>query len=240
MNLIIINNIAIEVTKKDIKHIHLSVMPPNGKVKISAPLTVTDDALNAFASSKLSWIKEQLKKLDKQERESRREYITGESFFFLGRKYRISVIVDQSRNLEIKCDKVILTVKATDTLEQKEVFVKEWYRRELKSLLTEIIEKWSNKTNLHPSSWLIKDMKTKWGSCNLKTKNLLFTLQLAKKPVECIEYVVLHELCHLKIEKHNQEFTELLDSYMPNWRERKGNLNSFILDYINAGETNAN
>jgi hypothetical protein len=207
-------------------------MPPNGKVKISAPLTVTDDALHAFASSKLSWIKEQLKKMGKQERESEREYITGESFFLFGRKYRISIVIGEKRKIEIKGDKVIMTVKATDSLEQKELFVKEWYRGELKKVLTDLIEKWSSKTNLHPASWIIKDMKTKWGSCNSKTKHLLFTLQLAKKPIDCIEYVVLHELCHLKVEKHNADFTELLDSYMPNWRELKGKLNLFILDYI--------
>jgi len=232
MDSIVINNFHIEVKKKDIKNIHLSVLPPNGKIKISAPLSVTDEALHAFASSRLSWIKEQLKKIDKQERESRREYVSGESFYLLGKRYLLNVIVGSQRDITIKSDRIILQTIEGDSEKQKSSFVDKWYRKRLKEVLEELIEKWSEKLNLRPTTWQIRNMKTKWGSCNSEKSNLLFALQLVKKPIDCIEYVVLHEICHLRHKKHNTDFLKILDDNMPNWRGRKDMLNSFILDYI--------
>lgn len=232
MNLIILNNIEIQVTRKRIKNIHLSVMPPNGIVKISAPIEITDDALIAFASSKLSWIKEQISKFSSQERESKREYVSGESFYLFGKRYLLNINYGKRNNIRLTNDRAILEIKNNLTEEQKTNYVSKWYRNQLKNKLSELIKIWSNKIKLLPDSWQIKDMKTKWGSCTKKSKKLWFNLQLAKKPIECIEYVVVHELIHLKHEKHNDNFKSMLSTYMSNWQDRKDKLNSFILDYI--------
>lgn len=233
MNLILLNNIEIQVTKKDIKNIHLSVMPPNGLVKISVPNGITDDAIIAFASSKLGWIKKQINNFRAQERESKRQFVSGESFYLFGKKYLSNVNLGAKNDIFLKNDRVIITFKKNMTEIQKSNFVEKWYRNNLKKTLNEQITKWSQKINLFPKSWQIKTMKTKWGSCTNDKQKLWFNLQLAKKPIECIEYVVLHELVHLKFKKHNDDFNNYLFTYMPNWKERKDELNSFVLDYIN-------
>lgn len=232
MNLIILNNIEIQVTKKKIKNLHLSVMPPNGSVKISAPIEVSDDAIIAFASSRLGWIKAQIATFENHERESKREYVSGESFYLFGRRYLLNVIHTNKNKIEIQNDRIILGLKKNTTNDQKINFVTNWYRNELRKELKKLLEIWQTRTRLIPESWQIKDMKTKWGSCTKNKGKLWFNLQLAKKPIECIEYVVLHELIHLKVEKHNNEFKNLMQQYMPNWQERKNRLNNFILDYI--------
>lgn len=233
MNLIILNNIEIQVTKKKIKNLHLSVMPPNGSVKISAPIEVSDDAIIAFASSRLGWIKAQIATFENHERESKREYVSGESFYLFGRRYLLNVIHTNKNKMEIQNDRIILGLKKNTTNDQKINFVTNWYRNELRKELKKLLEIWQTRTMLIPESWQIKDMKTKWGSCTKNKGKLWFNLQLAKKPIDCIEYVVLHELIHLKVEKHNNEFKNLMQQYMPNWQERKSTLNNFILDYIN-------
>lgn len=233
MNLIILNNIEIQVTKKKIKNLHLSVMPPNGTVKISAPLEVSDDAIIAFASSRLSWIKAQISTFEKHERESKREYVSGESFYLLGKRYLLNLVPSSRNKIEISNDRIFFNIKNNITNEQKERFILNWYRKKLKEVINKLLNIWTNKTDLKPSSWQIKDMKTKWGSCTKNKAKLWFNLQLAKKPVDCIEYVVLHELIHLRIEKHNDEFKNLMQQYMPDWQERKARLNNFILDYMN-------
>ncbi len=232
MSIIALNNIEIIVTRKHIKNIHLSVLPPNGLVKISAPIEITDDAILAFASSRLTWIRSQITNCKRQERESKREYVSGESFYLFGKRYLLNINKGRKNHLSVENDRAILTVKSGVTDEQKYRFVSLWYRKQLKDMLQKCIEVWSQKTSLFPDNWQIKEMKTKWGSCTKSKKKLWFNLQLVKKPIECIEYVVLHELIHLKYEKHNNDFTSMLTVYMPNWKERKGLLNSFILDFI--------
>lgn len=232
MNLIILNNIEIQVTKKNIKNLHLSVMPPNGTVKISAPFEVSDDAIIAFASSRLNWIRAQIATFEKHERESKREYVSGESFYLFGKRYLLNTIQANKNNLEIQNDRIFLSLKKNKSNEQKINFVNNWYRIKLRVELKKLLAIWQEKTNLIPESWQIKDMKTKWGSCTKNKAKLWFNLQLVKKPIECIEYVVLHELIHLRVEKHNNEFKNLMHQYMPDWQERKNKLNNFILDYI--------
>ena len=232
MNLIILNNIEIQVTKKNIKNLHLSVMPPNGIVKISAPTEITDDAIIAFASSRLTWIKTQIANFKTQARESKREYVSGESFYLFGKRYLLNINKGKKNDLLIDNDRAFLTLKTDITDKQKQHFVSNWYRKQLKAFLQKSVDTWSKKISLFPDSWQIKDMKTKWGSCTKSKKKLWFNLQLVKKPIECINYVVVHELIHLKHEKHTEEFKSILTAYLPNWQLLKKELNSFILDYI--------
>jgi len=226
-----VSGIEIEVVKKDIKNMHLNVMPPSGKVRISAPYGTSDDAINLFAVKKVSWIKKQVEKFKSQERQTEREYITGESHYLWGRRYKMEVrYSNKGNNIEIKGNKMILTVREKSTQQQRENYVNEWYRSELKSKLPALVDKWEQIIGVKASSVGVKNMRTRWGTCNPETKRILVNLQLAKKPVKCLEYIVIHELVHLREKNHTKAFIEQMDSYMPDWRVVKDELNSFIMD----------
>jgi predicted metal-dependent hydrolase len=226
-----VSGIEIEVVKKDIKNMHLNVMPPSGKVRISAPYGTSDDAINLFAVKKISWIKKQVEKFINQERQTEREYITGESHYLWGRRYKLEVrYSNKGNNIEIKGNNMILTVREKSTRQQRENYVNEWYRAELKDKLPHLFKKWENIIGVKANSVSVKNMLTRWGTCNSETKRVLVNLQLAKKPVKCLEYIVVHELVHLREKTHTNRFVEHMDSYMPDWRVVKDELNSFIMD----------
>lgn len=226
-----VSGIEIEVVKKDIKNMHLNVMPPTGRVRISAPYGTTDGAINLFAVKKISWIKKQVEKFKNQERQTEREYITGESHYLWGRRYKLEVrYSNKGNNIEIKGNNMILTVREKSTRQQRENFLNEWYRAELKDKLPPIVEKWENIIGVKANAVKVKNMLTRWGTCNPETKGVLVNLQLAKKPVKCLEYIVIHELVHLREKTHTNRFVEHMDSYMPDWRVVKDELNSFIMD----------
>jgi len=232
-SLLVIGNIEAVVVQKNIKNLHLSVLPPNGMVKVTAPIGTKEDVIRVFLTSKSSWIKKQQVKYINQRRQFKREYVTGETHYYLGQPYRLIVKNDADKNkIYIKGKRTImLEVKSKTSNTQKERIVTEWYRVELKNLLNELIKKWQPKFKTSPESWKIRRMKTKWGSYNTKTNKILINLELIKKPYNCIEYVVVHEWLHLIEPKHNKHFVELLDKYLPNWRARKEELDAFILSY---------
>jgi predicted metal-dependent hydrolase len=226
-----VSGIEIEIVKKDIQNMHLNVMPPSGKVRISAPYGTSDDAINLFAVKKISWIKKQVEKFINQERQTEREYITGESHYLWGRRYKLEVrYSNKGNNIEIKGNNMILTVREKSTRQQRENYVNEWYRAELKDKLPHLFKKWENIIGVKANSVSVKNMLTRWGTCNSETKRVLVNLQLAKKPVKCLEYIVVHELVHLREKTHTNRFVEHMDSYMPDWRVVKDELNSFIMD----------
>jgi predicted metal-dependent hydrolase len=226
-----VSGIEIEVVKKDIKNMHLNVMPPSGKVRISAPYGTSDDAINLFAVKKISWIKKQVEKFKNQERQTEREYVTGESHYLWGRRYKLEVrYSNKGNNIEIKGNNMILTVREKSTRQQRENYVNEWYRAELKDKLPHLVKKWENIIGVKAYAVGVKNMLTRWGTCNSETKRILVNLQLAKKPVKCLEYILIHELVHLREKTHTNRFVEHMDSYMPDWRVVKDELNSFIMD----------
>ena len=228
-----ISGIEIEVQKKNIKNLHLVVVPPNGKVRVSAPMHLSDDSIKMFVRTKLSWIKKQQDKFAKQPRQSEREYVSGETLYVLGQQYFLRVMYSYKGNsLILSGNEAILTVRKESTASQRETFVNEWYRELLKEQIAKLLPKWEEKTGLYCSSWQTKYMITKWGTCNTSTKKLWFNLQLAKKPIECLEYVILHELAHLKVKNHNSDFIAILDNHMPFWRETRKLLNDSKLDYM--------
>ncbi len=226
-----VSGVDIEVVKKDIKNMHLNVMPPSGRVRISAPYGTSDDAINLFAVKKISWIKKQIVKFQNQERQTEREYITGESHYLWGRRYKLELrYSNKGNNIEIKGNKMILTVREKSTRQQRENYVNEWYRAELKDKLPPIVKKWEEIVGVKANAVGVKNMLTRWGTCNPETKRILVNLQLAKKPVKCLEYIVIHELVHLREKNHTNRFIEYMDTYMPDWRVVKDELNSFIMD----------
>ena len=230
---IVISNIPVEVVRKNIKNMHLSVLPPDGRVRVSAPTQLTDEAITMFVRTKLGWIKKQQEKFQQQPRQSERQYVSGETLYVWGKQYFLQVEYSYKGNvLTLSGDKAILTVRKESSPTQRESFVNEWYRNLLKQEVAKYLPKWEKTTGLYCSSWQSKYMTTKWGTCNPTSKKIWLNLQLAKKPIECLEYVILHELAHLEVHNHGPEFTAILDQYMPYWREHKRRLNDSTLDYL--------
>lgn len=230
---IVISNISVEVIRKNIKNMHLSVLPPDGRVRVSAPTQLTDEAITMFVRTKLGWIKKQQEKFQQQPRQSERQYVSGETLYVWGKQYFLQVEYSYKGNaFTLSGDTAILTVRKESSPKQRESFVNEWYRNLLKQEVAKYLPKWEKTTGLYCSSWQSKYMTTKWGTCNPTSKKIWLNLQLAKKPIECLEYVILHELAHLKVHNHGPEFTAILDQYMPYWREHKRRLNDSTLDYL--------
>lgn len=232
---ILIANIPVEVIKKNIKNMHLAVLPPDGRVRISAPITMSDDSITMFVRTKIGWIKKQQEKFETQPRQSERQYVSGETLYVFGKQFFLQVEYSYKGNsLVLSGDKAILTVRKESSAKQRKNFVNEWYRVLLKKEVEKYLPKWEKITGLYCSSWQSKYMTTKWGTCNPTTRKIWLNLQLAKKPIECLEYVILHELAHLKIKDHGPAFTAILDQYMPYWRERKQLLDNSTLDYMSV------
>ncbi|MGN0806029.1 MAG: M48 family metallopeptidase, partial [Candidatus Coproplasma sp.] len=190
-----ISGIKIEIQKKNIKNLHLSVLPPDGKVRVSAPTHLSHESITMFVRTKLGWIRKQQEKFDKQLRQSQREYISGETLYVFGQQYFLRVEYSYKGNsLTLSGKEAILTVRKESTAKQRENFVNEWYRALLKEKIEVYLPKWEKLTGLYCNSWQTKYMTTRWGTCNTNTKKIWLNLQLAKKPIECLEYVILHEL----------------------------------------------
>ena len=230
---IVVSNISVEVIRKNIKNMHLAVLPPDGRVRVSAPTQLTDEAITMFVRTKLGWIKKQQEKFQQQPRQSERQYVSGETLYVWGKQYFLQVEYSYKGNaLILSGDKAILTVRKESSPKQRGSFVNEWYRSLLKQEVAKYLPKWEKTTGLYCSSWQSKYMTTKWGTCNPTSKKIWLNIQLAKKPIECLEYVILHELAHLKVHNHGPEFTAILDQYMPYWRDHRRRLNDSTLDYL--------
>lgn len=221
-----IAGIQIEVQKKNIKNLHLVVAPPDGRVRVSAPMYLSDESIEAFVRSKLEWIRKQQARFEDLPLPPAHEYASGEVLYVFGRQYRLRVEhCSKGNSLVLDGNEAILTVRRKSTPTQREAFVNEWYRAMLKEQIAIYLPKWERITGLYCDSWQTKNMTTRWGTCNTATRKIWLNLQLAKKPIECLEYVILHELSHLKVRNHGKDFTALMDRYMPNWREIKRVLN---------------
>lgn len=226
-------DLEIHTIKKDIKNIHLGVYPPDGRVKVSAPNKTTDEAINVLIISKMPWIKKQQSKFNKQERQTKREYVSGESHFFMGNRYILNVINSHSLpRVEIK-RKTQMDMYATPetTVEKREELLNSFYRSELKRQIPALIEKWEKITGIRVREFRIKKMKTKWGSCSPKSQRVWINLELAKKPRHCLEYVIVHEMTHLVEKNHTEKFKVLLGSFMKQWNQFKEELNNSELGY---------
>ncbi|MBN2603265.1 MAG: M48 family metallopeptidase [Candidatus Thermoplasmatota archaeon] len=237
MEQITISDIKIDVIRKDIKNIHLGVYPPLGRVRIAAPLNVSDDAIRLFAISKLSWIKRHQRKFAEQERMTPREYKDRESHYFQGRRYLMNVIeTDATPRIVLRNKAYIeLYVRPGTLVEKRHQILNEWYRGELKKQIPAIIEKWERIIGVKVNDWRVKQMKTKWGSCIIEKKRIWLNLELAKKPVVCLEYIIVHEMIHLLERHHNDRFLNYMDHYLPNWRQLKAQLNSLPVSHAEWG-----
>jgi len=236
MDQINLGDIVIDVELKDIKNVHLSVYPPKGRVRIAAPRRMTLDTIRIYAVSKLSWIKKQQKKFQGQVREVPREFLTKEGHYYLGSRYLLKVIEHNAPPLIIVKHKTIeMRVRPDTDMAKRQSLMDEWYRTQLKELVPQIINKYEKIMGVTISEFAIKKMKTKWGTCNREAKRIWLNLELAKKPFQCIEYIVVHEMVHLLERNHNEKFITYLNRFLPEWRDLKNELNKLPVSHRNWG-----
>ena len=221
-----LGDIAVDVVLKEIKNIHLSVYPPAGRVRISAPSHMSLDTIRVFVISKLGWIRRQQKKLQDQERETPREYLDRESHYLWGKRYLLEVIeANGAPSVELSHSRMRLRVRQETDAVQRQSIVEEWYRGELKSAVPSLIVKWEPLLGVKVERFFVQRMKTRWGSCNPVTRTIRLNTDLAKKPRQCLEYIVVHEMIHLLESTHNARFAVLLDQFMPKWQSHRDQLN---------------
>jgi predicted metal-dependent hydrolase len=208
-----------------------------GTVRVTAPEGMKDDAIRTLLVMRLPWIKKRQAEFVGQDRQTKRKYLSGESHYFLGKRYRLEVVYkEESPKVYLKGKtKIVLQVRPKSSVLKREAVMMDWYREEMFPLAEVLVKKWEKKLGVRASFWQIKKMKTRWGTCNHDTKRVLLNLELAKKPLHCIEYVVVHELIHIKERRHNEVFFSLLQKHLPKWKSTKEELNDFILSYEDWG-----
>ncbi|MFP4159999.1 MAG: M48 family metallopeptidase [Desulfobacterales bacterium] len=228
-----VGDIPVEVHRKNIKNLHLGVYPPDGKVRVSAPFRMDDEAIRMAIVSRLPWIRRKQHGFVSQARETAREMITGESHYFQGRRYRLNVIerpgrsrvrIVNSRTIELQIP------PQTDTAGRWRV-MERWYRRQMKELFPALLSEWEPIIGVHVAECRIKRMKTRWGSCNIDAKRIWLNLEMIKKPFTSLEYVLVHEMVHMLERNHTERFRELMDQFMPDWRLRRDELNQAPLGH---------
>lgn len=222
-----LGKITIDVFLKDIKNVHLSVNPPYGRVRIAAPKGTKIDRLRVFAISKLAWIKKQQKKLREQPRETVREYIERESHYIWGKRYLLKIIEDDASSfVELRHNKIVLSVRPRTYKVKRKAVVEQWYRDQVKKAATRIIEKWEPVLRVRVRKFYVQKMRTKWGSCKSGAGSIRLNTDLAKKPRQCLEYIIVHEMAHIIEPTHNAHFVAIMDRYLPRWRLLREQLNS--------------
>jgi predicted metal-dependent hydrolase len=233
MHQITVNGLTVEVVRKNIKNLHLGVYPPNGRVRAAVPLRINDEAVRLLVISKLGWIQRQQTKFKNQERETPREYVSGESHYVQGNRYLLNVIEQNGvPHIKIRNKKWLdLYVRPNSTRDQRERIMSAWYRERLREAIPPLIAKWEQKIGVHAEEWGIKKMKTRWGTCNIKKRRIWLNLELARKSGVCLEYVIVHELVHLHERLHNERFIALMTKFMPNWKQYREELNRVPLSH---------
>lgn len=228
-----VNGLAVQIVRKDIKNLHLGVYPPNGRVRVAAPLGVSDDAVRLAVIAKLGWIKKQQATYAAQARQSEREMVSGESHYFLGRRYRLRVVgCDGPARVAVRSRTTLeVHVRGGADAKARERVLQRWYRQRLRELVPPLLAKWEAILDVHAASWGIKRMKTKWGACSVDARRMWLNLELAKKPVQCLEYSIVHELTHLIEPHHNDRFVSLMDRHLPHWRLHRKRLNEAPLGH---------
>ena len=219
--------IEVQVVRKDIKHLYIRVYPPHGCVRVSVPLHVTDDEVCVAVTARLEWIRRQQARIVSQPGRTRRDMRSGEHHYVFGRQYLLEVLERRGpHEVSLKNNStLLLTVNPDTSSANRERVLNEWYRALLKERIPILLEKWQSITGKDVAEWGVKRMKTRWGSCNISRRRIWLNLELAKKPVTCLEYVLVHEMVHLFERYHNDNFYSYMDQFMPQWRTHRDTLN---------------
>jgi hypothetical protein len=230
-----IGNITLDLQRKPIKNLHISVLPPQGKVRVSAPLQLSDTAIRMAVVKRIAWIREQQADFAAQPRQSEREMCTGETHYLWGRGYRLDVAQAAEPSVKLKGGKIVLTSRNEITPEKRQLILQDWYRTILRKRVEPLIQQWQERLGVTPTFIGIKRMKTKWGSCNPSTGRIWLNLELVKKPPECLEFIIVHELIHLLERHHNEQFKALMHTNLPKWPEYRRTLNRAPLAFDKWG-----
>jgi len=222
-----INNLSIDLIRKNIKNMHLAVYPPTGRIRLAVPLETPHETARLFAISKISWIKRHQRNFVAQDRQSPRQFKERESHYFMGKRYLLRIIEQEAPPKVVFKTKtyIDLYIRPNSNIDQRQIIINEWYRAELKKMIQPIIDKWEKQIGVSVTDWNVKQMKTKWGTCNIEKKRIWINLELAKKPLHCLEYIIVHEMIHLIERHHNERFLSLMEKYMPKWKFYKDELN---------------
>jgi predicted metal-dependent hydrolase len=225
-----LGEITIAVTHKDIKHVHLSVHPPSGRVTLVAPKGTRPEVARAYAISRLGWIRNQQSSFQRQAREPRRQYVERESHYLWGRRYLLSVREEDAKpSIKLGHRRITLTVRPGSGRAKREAIMHEWHKSLLHRAVPELIRKWEPKLGVKVTRYFLQRMKTKWGGCNHRARNIRLNTELVKKPKDLLEYVVIHEMIHLIAPTHSEQFVMLLSKHYPSWREARADLNELAL-----------
>ncbi len=219
-----VNGIDIEVEHKPIKHMHLSVYPPDGRVHLSVPQAATDAQIRLFVLSKWVWLIEKREAATSHTLEAPREYVSGEAHYFKGELYRlrVDVVPGTPQRVCLEGDYIVVQCRGR---ENAKGLLQHWYREQLEATLPSLVDRWCKRVEVEKPHWEVMPMTRSWGSCNKQTRHIMFNLELAKKPLGCIEYVVAHEVLHLVERTHSDRFYRLLDTYLPGWETLRQQLN---------------
>jgi hypothetical protein len=220
----------VQVVRKDIKNLYLRVHRPDGRVQVSAPRHVSDDDVRLAVTSKLKWIRKKQSGIYHQPGQSRQKIVSGESHYVFGRRYRLEVVERRGRHEVLLNNQSTLSlyVSPGTTRSNRQRVLNAWYRDQMKDRIPALLEKWQIVTGKEAAEWGVKRMKTRWGSCNINRRRIWLNLELASKPVECLEYVLVHELVHLYERYHNDNFKRYMDTFMPEWRVHRDTLNQVV------------
>lgn len=215
-----VRGIPVEIVRKDIKNLHVGVYPPHGRVRVAAPLRLDDEAVRLAVITRLGWIRRQQEGFQEQDRQSQREMATGESHYFLGRRYRLDVVEREGPHaIEIPNNTtMVLRVRPGADRVTRAAVLQRWYRGRLREHLPALVAKWEARIGVQVTEIRIKRMKTRWGTCNSEARRIWLNLELVKKPICCLEYILVHEMVHFLERHHNERFRELMDGAMPQWR----------------------
>ncbi len=217
---------VVDVVLKDIKNVHLSVYPPTGSVRISAPRRMGMGTIRVFAISKLDWIKQQQRKLREQERETPREYVNRESHYVWGRRYLLTVTHGtEEPAITLAHNRMLLCVREGAGRARVQAIAEKWYRDQVRKAVPSLLARWAPVVGVKVDRFFVQRMKTKWGSCSRPTRSIRLNTDLARKPPECLEYIVVHEMVHLIERTHNARFVAMMDRVMPQWRFCRQQLN---------------
>ena len=228
-----LGDIIIDVVLKDIKNVHLSVYPPAGRVRIAAPAHMDLDTIRVFAVTKLDWIKRQQRKMQVQEREPPREFLERESHYVWGARYLLTVKEEEARPaVELEPHRLVLRVRPGFTEAQRQALIDGWYRDQLRRAAAPLIAKWEERLGVQVARCFVRRMRTKWGSCNHRRRTIRLNTDLAKKPPDCLEYIIVHELAHLIEPTHGPRFVALMDDLLPTWRLRRQALNELPVSHV--------
>ena len=230
-----VSGLAVQIVRKDIKNLHLGVYPPNGRVRVAAPLRVSDDAARLAVIGKLGWIKKQQAKFAAQPRQTEREMVSGESHYYLGRRYRLRVVERDGPSRVVLRNRTTLElqVRSDYEAEEREQVLRRWYRERLRELVPPLLTKWEAILGVGAVAFGIRKMKTKWGACSADARRIWLNLELAKNPVQRLEYLIVHELTHLIERHHDDRFVSLMDRHLPQWRHHRRALNEAPLGHAN-------